>query len=203
MRHKARIILAFALAPLIRRSPMVIGTGTARVWCHDPKVWRFVLARYLPHACRAERVVGNRPTAAVYPVVGSASDIHRLCRFPLHRWRCARWRWRTTHRTHRNALRCATQLALDPGRHRHDHLRPHVYSVQRMVQHHRAGSLDVFGTDAGYPFCSNRRIAASAMGGRTDYCIGTFPPCRMIRFHSTACYDKWHTRASHADTAKK
>lgn len=27
---------------------MAIGTGTARVWCHDPRVWRFVFARYIP-----------------------------------------------------------------------------------------------------------------------------------------------------------
>ena len=27
---------------------MAIGTGTTRVWCHDPHVWRFVLVRYLP-----------------------------------------------------------------------------------------------------------------------------------------------------------
>jgi hypothetical protein len=27
---------------------MVIGTGTARVWCHDLHVWRFVLTRYIP-----------------------------------------------------------------------------------------------------------------------------------------------------------
>lgn len=27
---------------------MAIGTGTAREWCHDPHVWRFVFARYLP-----------------------------------------------------------------------------------------------------------------------------------------------------------
>ncbi|MDO8370098.1 MAG: hypothetical protein Q7S71_05280 [Candidatus Nitrotoga sp.] len=27
---------------------MAIGTGAAKVWYHDPHVWRFVFARYLP-----------------------------------------------------------------------------------------------------------------------------------------------------------
>ena len=48
MRRKAHFFLAFALSPLIRRSPIVIRTGTARVWCDDLHVWWFVFTRYIP-----------------------------------------------------------------------------------------------------------------------------------------------------------